>query len=184
MLAEKEIVFINPPYERIAPGYEFVKHITNNSPSLGLLHLAAEGRDHGYQPSIIESDIFNMTTDQVAKKVIKQRPQYVGITLFTVGVWGAADIARKIKDALPECTIIVGGPHISSMGTETITRFKEFDYAVDGEGEKVLMELLEALEQNKNLFEVPGIIYREKTFVRKTPGKPINKADCSLLPIA
>ncbi len=175
MLAEKEIVFINPPYERIAPGYEFVKHITNNSPSLGLLHLAAEVREHGYKPSIIESDIFNMTTSQVAQKVIKQKPQYVGITLFTVGVWGAADIARQIKQALPECTIIVGGPHISSMGTETITRFKEFDYAVDGEGEKVLMELLEALEQDTNLFDVPGIIYRDRTFVRKTPGKPINK---------
>jgi len=175
VLAEKEIVFINPPYERIAPGYEFVKHITNNSPSLGLLHLAAEVREHGYTPSIIESDIFNLTTDQVAKKIIKQKPQYVGITLFTVGVWGAADIARQIKEALPDCTIIVGGPHISSMGTETITRFKEFDYAVDGEGEKVLMELLEALEQGKKLFEVPGIIYRDKSFVRKTPGKPINR---------
>ncbi|MGD8925414.1 MAG: radical SAM protein [Thioalkalispiraceae bacterium] len=175
MLAEKEIVFINPPYERIAPGYEFVKHITNNSPSLGLLHLAAEVREHGYKPSIIESDIFNLTTSQVAKKVIKQRPQYVGITLFTVGVWGAADIARQIKAELPDCTIIVGGPHISSMGTETITRFKEFDYAVDGEGEKILMELLEALEQGKNLFEVPGIIYRDRSFVRKTPGKPVNK---------
>jgi len=175
VFAEKEIVFINPPYERIAPGYEFVKHITNNSPSLGLLHLAAEVREHGYKPSIIESDIFNLDAKQVAKKVIKQNPQYVGITLFTVGVWGAAEIARRIKAELPDTTIIVGGPHISSMGTETITRFKEFDYAVDGEGEKVLMELLEALEQDKNLFEVPGIIYRDRTFVRKTPGKPINK---------
>jgi len=175
VLSEKEIIFINPPYERIARGYEFVKHITNNSPSLGLLHLAAEVREHGYTPSIIESDIFNMDTKQVAKKVIKQRPQYVGITLFTVGVWGAAEIARLIKKELPETTIIVGGPHISSMGTETITRFKEFDYAVDGEGEKVLMELLEALEQDKNLFEVPGVIYRDKSFVRKTPGKPVNK---------
>jgi len=36
------------PYERIAKGYDFVKHITNNSPSLGLLHLAAEVRLHGY----------------------------------------------------------------------------------------------------------------------------------------
>ena len=134
-MSNRKFIFINPPYERIAPGYDFVKHITNQSPSLGLLHLAAEVRVAGYQPTIIESDIFNMTADDVAAKVIKERPRYVGITLFTVGVWGAATIARKIKKALPNTIIIVGGPHISSMGPETIKRFAEFDYAVVGEGE-------------------------------------------------
>lgn len=177
-MSNRKFIFINPPYERIAPGYDFVKHITNKSPSLGLLHLAAEVRQAGYHPSIIESDIFDMTTDNVAAKVISECPRYVGITLFTVGVWGAATIARKIKQALPETIIIVGGPHISSMGPETIKRFPEFDYAVVGEGEKILMELLAALEQGpqqRDLNTVPGIIYRDKHFVRQTPGLPVNR---------
>ncbi len=130
-LAEaKKIIFINPPYERIAPGYEFVRHITNKSPSLGLLHLAAEVRLFGYRPSIIESDIFNLSVEAVAERVIAERPAYVGITLFTVGVWNAVAIARRIKQALPRTVVIVGGPHISSMGHETMARFHEFDYAV------------------------------------------------------
>lgn len=171
----KEIVFVNPPYERVAPGYEFVKHITNNSPSLGLLHLAAEVRQNGYIPSIIESDIFDYSPEQVASKIIRQSPAYVGITLFTVGVWNAVTIARLIKQALPDTIIIVGGPHISSMGTETMERFREFDYAVDGEGEKTLTDLLAALENSTDISSVPGILYRQGPFVRKTPGKPINK---------
>jgi len=174
-LTSHDIIFINPPYERIAAGYEFVKHITNNSPSLGLLHLAAEVREQGFNPSIIESDIFNLTAEQVAKQVIKQKPKYVGITLFTVGVWSAAEIARLIKEALPSTTIIVGGPHISSMGVETIERFSQFEYAVDGEGEKVLTELLEALENETDLFKVPALIYRDEFMIRKTPGKPVNR---------
>ena len=174
-MTAQRIIFINPPYERIAAGYEFVKHITNNSPSLGLLHLAAEVRQQGLKPSIIESDIFNLTVEQVAEQVIQQNPKYVGITLFTVGVWGAAEIAQRIKKALPATTIIVGGPHISSMGEETITRFPQFDYAVDGEGEKVLTELLNALETGADLFSVPGLIYRDEFMIRKTPGKPINR---------
>ena len=122
----KKIIFINPPYERVAPGYDFIGYITNKSPSLGLLHLAAEVRLSGYQPSIIESDIFNLGVDEIAARVIEEQPAYVGITLFTVGVWGAAAIARKIKQARPSTLIIVGGPHISSMGRETIERFQEF----------------------------------------------------------
>lgn len=175
MLENKKIVFINPPYERIAPGYGFVKHITNKSPSLGLLHLAAEVRENGYVPSIIESDIFNMSTEDVAKKVILERPRYVGITLFTVGVWSAASIAREIKKELPEVIIIVGGPHISSMGPETLARFPEFDFAVNGEGEKILIELLDTLENKKNIRDVPGILYRDKTLVQQTAGKAVNK---------
>jgi len=174
-LDNKNFVFINPPYERIAPGYEFVKHITNQSSSLGLAHLAAEVRLHGYNPSIIESDIFNMSVEQVAARVVKEKPQYVGITLFTVGVWSAASIAKAIKKGSPETTIIVGGPHISSMGPETIARFDEFDYAVNGEGEKVLIDLLAALEEGSDLSKVPGIIFRDKFSIQTTPGKPINR---------
>ncbi|MFV1992595.1 MAG: radical SAM protein [Acidiferrobacterales bacterium] len=175
MSANKKIIFINPPYERIAPGYEFVKHITNKSPSLGLLHLAAEVREHGYQPSIIESDIFNMSISDVANKVIQENPVYVGITLFTVGVWGAASIAREIKKKLPGVIIIVGGPHISSMGPETLARFPEFDFAVNGEGEKTLVDLLSTIETGSKISEVPGILYRDKSLVQQTAGKAINR---------
>jgi anaerobic magnesium-protoporphyrin IX monomethyl ester cyclase len=171
----RKILFINPPYERVAAGYDFLKYITNNSPSLGLLHLAAEVRLHGYEPSIIESDIFNLDVDAVAERVLRERPAYVGITLFTVGVWGAASIARKIKAGAPETVIIVGGPHISSMGKETMQRFKEFDYAVVGEGEKVLMELLTALENGTDLFSVPEILFRKGPFLQATAGKAVNR---------
>ena len=49
--------------------------------------------------------------------------------------WCASEIARKIKFKAPHIKIIVGGPHISSMGEETMERFPEFDVAVVGEGE-------------------------------------------------
>ncbi len=171
----KKIIFINPPYERIAPGYDFLRHITNRSPSLGLLHLAAEVRLRGYQPSIVESDMLDLTADEVADRVIAEKPAYVGITLFTVGVWGAGAIARKIKKALPDTVIIVGGPHISSMGPETIRRFPEFDMAVNGEGERPLTDLLSALESKQSLAGVPSLIYRDGEKICTTPALPINK---------
>ena len=95
----RRIAFVNPPYERIAPGYGFVKHVTNRSPSLGLLHLAAEVRQHGWEPSIVESDIEDLDADGVVERVVALDPAYVGITLFTVGVAGSVEIARKTEAA-------------------------------------------------------------------------------------
>lgn len=175
-MSRARIVLVTPPYDRIAPGYEFVKHVTNQSPSLGLLHLAAEVREHDYEPSIIESDVFGLDAGQVADRIIAEAPPYVGITLFTVGVWSAAQIARKIKAALPDTIIIVGGPHISSMARETMQRFREFDVAVMGEGEEPLVRLLDTLQDGGKLETVPSVVYMEGDEVRCTPKLPDNKA--------
>ena len=175
-MAKSKVVLITPPYDRIAPGYEFVRHVTNQSPSLGLLHLAAEIREHDYEPSIIESDVMNLAADDVAERVIAERAPYVGITLFTVGVWSAARIARRIKASRPETKIIVGGPHISSMSGETMARFREFDIAVVGEGEEPFLHLLNTLEAGGDLASVPSLVYMEGDQLRTTPKMPINRA--------
>lgn len=185
-MQNNKITLVTPPYERIAKGFEFVKYITNQAPSLGLLHLAAEVRKHGYEPSIIESDIFDMTVDDVVEQVEREKPAVVGITLFTVGVWCGAEIARKIKFKLPETTIVVGGPHISSMGEETMERFREFDYAVVGEGEEIFVNLLEALKTGGDVSEIAGLVYMDRSEIlpklRKTPRHHINK-DMDRLPM-
>jgi radical SAM superfamily enzyme YgiQ (UPF0313 family) len=175
-MPKARIVLITPPYERIAPGYEFVKIVTNRSPSLGLLHLAAEVRQHGYEPSIIESDAFDLSIDDVVERVVEEQPPYVGITLFTVGVWSAAEIARRIKSALPDTVVIVGGPHISSMARETMLRFREFDLAVMGEGEEPLVRLLDTLEAGGDPESVPSLVYMDKEEVRCTAALPANVA--------
>jgi len=176
------VVLVTPPYDRISPGYEFVKSVTNQAPSLGLLHLAAEIRQHGYQPSIIESDIFSLSLNDVVKQVLAEKPKYVGITLFTVGVWNAAKISRKIKTASPGTIIIVGGPHISSMAGATMARFTDFDIAVTGEGEEVFVQLLSTLDSGGDLQSVPGIVYMDDDAVRTNPSLPINR-DLDHLPM-
>ena len=169
----REIVFVNPPYERIAPGYGFVRHVTNRSPSLGLLHLAAMVRQHGFAPEIVESDVLGLDEQAVVERIVARAPRYVGITLFTVGVWSASLIARGVRKALPDTTVIVGGPHISSMGRETLERFPEFDLAVVGEGEWALVELLAALESGSDLAGISGLLWREGDALRENPARPI-----------
>ena len=165
----RHVQLINPPYEQISPGHGHIRHLTSRTPSLGLLQLAAELREHGFQPAILESDILNLSQEEVARRVIAARPAFVGITLFTVGVASAAGIARRIKSALPATPIIVGGPHISSMGQETLQRTNAFDVAVVGEGDRTLIQLLGVMEDGGDLSTVPGLIYRQDGQLLATP---------------
>ncbi|MBK8179990.1 MAG: B12-binding domain-containing radical SAM protein [Planctomycetes bacterium] len=172
---ERRITLVNPPYERIAPGYEFVRHVTNRSPSLGLLHLASVARERGWTPVIVESDAESLDAQAVIERVVASRPDVVGITLFTVGVWSAAQVARGIRRALPEVPILVGGPHISSMGRETLERFPDFDLAVVGEGEWALEELLDYYERGGDLARIAGLLWRDAQGVRANAPQPIRK---------
>lgn len=171
----RRIVFVDPPYEQIAPGYDFVRHVTNRAPSLGLLHLAAEVRRHGWEPHLLASGNLDLSVDDVVDRVIALAPRFVGITLFTVGVWTSSEIARRVKAALPDTHVVVGGPHVSSMGRETMARFPEFDFAIVGEGELALVRLLEALDAGSPLHEVPALVHRDADVVRENPAAPINR---------
>lgn len=167
------IVLVDPPYDRVAPGYAFVRHLTNRAPALGLLHLAAMARLHGYEPSIIESDVEELDEAGVVARILARRPRFVGITLFTVGVASAVKIAESVKTALSGTIVIVGGPHVSSMGRETMERFPCFDLAVVGEGEWALVELLRALDQDGDLASIPGLLWRDGDAVRANASRPI-----------
>jgi len=177
-----DIVFVNPPYEQVSEGTDYLKHITNRSPSIGLLLLAAKAREIGYDPMIIESDLEGLTPQKVAQIVLEQNPKFLGITLFTVGVFNASIIAKIVREKNPNIVILVGGPHISSMGYETMEKFPEFDVSVIHEGELILENLLNSIEHNTPLSDVNGIMYRDESgAIRRTPPPP-NIEDLDSLP--
>jgi len=164
-----DIVFVNPPYEQISKGHDYVKHVTNRSPSIGLLFLAGQTRTAGYTPEIIESAIENLHPKEVVARILKIKPRFVGITLFTVGVFNAAIIAKELQEKAPEITIIVGGPHMSSMGMETMKKFIEFDIGVIYEGEHSINDLLCAVDEKKDLSSIGGLMFREGGEIISTP---------------
>ncbi|WP_228126481.1 B12-binding domain-containing radical SAM protein [Candidatus Marinarcus aquaticus] len=168
-----DIIFVNPPYEQIAKGFDCVRHISNQSPSLGLLHLAAQVIEDGFSCSIIECAIERLSIEETVEKILEHNPKFVGITLFTVGVHNANLIAKALKEKAPHITILVGGPHISSMGMETMERFQSFDIAVMNEGEITLSKLLPALKNNQDISNVEDIIYRDQNQLVQTTNRTI-----------
>ncbi len=177
-----DVVLINPPYENIAKGQNCVKHIVNSSPSLGLLLLAGQLRQDGYEVAILECDIEHISIDEAVRRTLELRPKVAGITLFTVGVQNGALIAEGLKKADEKLPVIVGGPHVSSMGVETMERFTAFDLAVLHEGEAIITEIVQNYERGASQHNVPGVLYRQGEEVAQTPSVK-NPADLDELPL-
>lgn len=120
----KKIIFIEPPLS-LEERYGDLAESGTTTPPLGLCHLAAVTIDKGYDTKILDAAALRLTFEETVKIVLKEKPDYIGITAVTISILNAAKLAKMIKEVYPK-TIIIGGPHLTAVPEETLKRFKEF----------------------------------------------------------
>jgi anaerobic magnesium-protoporphyrin IX monomethyl ester cyclase len=165
----KRIVLVNPPYSFWSSEKQYLRPLIGTMPSLGLLGLAAVLRQKGYLVKIVESASLGLSISKTLGHILKEKPDYVGITCTTVSVEHAGTIAQSVKEADPGILLFVGGPHVTALPGETFRRYPSFDYGVLGEGERAFAELLEAVEGKADLKKVPSAVFREGPEVTVNP---------------
>ncbi|MDP2841900.1 MAG: cobalamin-dependent protein, partial [Candidatus Methanoperedens sp.] len=82
-----------------------------------------------------------------------------GIMLYSFATQQAPDVFLEIERSKTHSIFIAGGPHPSARPEETL-RF--FDYAVIGEGEETLPELIKTLKNGEDVSSVMGIAFRDQ----------------------
>ncbi|NWF53585.1 MAG: cobalamin B12-binding domain-containing protein [Syntrophaceae bacterium] len=163
------IVLVNPPYSFWSPDKNHLRPFIGNLPSLGLLSLGAVLRNSGYGVKIVESASLGWSLSRTVREILQERPAYLGLSCATASVENAAKIALAVKERNPETRVLVGGPHITALPEETLRRFPVFDFAVLGEGEAALPDLLEVLEGKMNPDRVESAVFRQGEKVRVNP---------------
>jgi len=149
---------------------------------LGLCYLAAVTRKTGYETEILDMPALGLTFDQALDIVIAKKPKYIGISSVTLAIRNAAKLADMIKKKAPGSIIILGGPHITAAYEEVMNKYSQFDIGVIGEGDQTIIELLDALEKNKDLSGVRGITYRKNSSLISTARRELLE-DMNLLPM-
>ena len=168
----RTIVFCEPPYvcwdrsrDRLRQGEETI-------PGMGVLVLAALGRQHGYRVHLDDAKVHGTPLDEVARRIATLRPDYLGLSATTISVANAARIAARVKAILPGVVTILGGAHVSAIPERTLEAFPSIDFGVVGEGEVSLFDLLARLESGLPVDGVAGLAYRCAGRVRANPRAP------------
>jgi len=174
------IIFIETPVS-LKQRYGEMASAAHLVPPLGLISLAAVVREAGYTTAIIDAPALGLSSEQVVHEIEQRKPRYVGLTAATVGFRNTAEMARQIKERLPEVVTILGGVHATAMPNQSLTENPQFDIIVVGEGEDTILDLLDALERQRPLSSVPGIAIRQAEAVFLTPPRPLIK-DLDRLP--
>ncbi len=129
------------------------------------LLLAVHDREHN-----MFLDIFRRG---ILADIAREQPDIVGIAIPTLEqMLAGMTLGYLVKEAGLACHVTVGGPHITML-REELPRvpglFALFDSAIVFDGEKPLLRLVEALDGNGDLSQVPNLIYRAGSQIRSTP---------------
>lgn len=114
--------------------------------------------------------------------IAEYRPTVVGISAKTQNFRSACLIAKLVKEIDNQIIVIVGGPHPSMVGAEVLN-CSDIDICVRGEGEKTIVELLDAIENRESFDNIQGIIYRKDgQIIENAPREFIKDLDSLIFP--
>lgn len=135
-------------------------------PRLGSILLATIMRDKGY----ITESLFLQSRDILARKI---DADLVGISTITATAISSYAIADELRRrGVP---VVFGGPHVSFLAEEAL---EHADYCITGEGETSFPLLVEALNHNFPMAEVPGLVWRDGGTIRRNPpAAPVEDLD-------
>lgn len=154
-------------------------------PPMGVLALAAYLRQKfPLEIRVVNQRLENWTAEQIARQAGEFGADIVGLSTLTTTACLLPEITSKIRAALPEAFVVLGGPHVSAAGGLVLEGI-DADAAVSGEGERPFELLIRAkYEGDGALDAVPGLIWRDKDgAVVQNPGGPLFVEDIDSLPM-
>lgn len=157
------VLLVNPPMVVDAPPM---------FPSFGIGYVAMALKEHGCEVEILDIDAHRFERDEVSRRLQAAAPDLIGIgglaSVYPYLKW----LVPEIRRFYPAINIVLGGAVASSL-KEKCFETLDIDFAVIGEGEITIVELLEAIAGERGLSEVKGIAGRQNGDVVFAEPRPL-----------
>jgi anaerobic magnesium-protoporphyrin IX monomethyl ester cyclase len=151
------------------------------APPLGLAQLAGCLEQAHIPVEILDANAQGIGWKGLGSAIARAQPDLVGITVYTPYVPEVQRAVGVARQAVPQATIVLGGPHVTYTVQETLQTMPQADIVARGEGDQVIVELARALEAGRGLEGVAGISFRRNGAIVENPLPP--PVDVTTLPL-
>jgi len=174
----KKVLLITPNYKYF-PGALETK-LNYRQSSLGLAYIAAAIRSRcRVEVKVYDAMVLNAVEEEVVNYINSYKPQIIGISVHTLTVEYARNVALAARRIVPEAFIVFGGPHVSALPFENLD---VADVCVIGEGDDTVVELVNQFLSGGSFDGVEGIALRKNGSCIKTKTRTLI-ADLDSLPL-
>ena len=129
------------------------------------------------------ASMFKQTVSDVIEKYDYEHCLFVGFYQKLFQMFGADVVARLIKRENPHTPIVLGGIDTKDEALAAMDNFPVFDYALWGEGEVTLMNLVDMLSGKISKKDVGNFVWRgEQELEMSKPNREFIQLDESVIP--
>lgn len=148
------------------------------SPPMGLLYIASMLRQHGHD--VVLADGSDLSLGGIIELIRASEAEVIGISAMTP-LWPRSQrLAREIKQRF-DLPIVVGGPFPTVWRERCLEECDAIDYAVAGEAEHIMVELIDAIAGRREVSTVKGVAWRDGARSVMNPAAKVPK-DLDALP--
>ena len=160
---------------------------------LGLGSIAAVLRRDGLDTTL--ANLSSASWPRVQRFLDAERPDLLGVSVFTFNRHEALRLAALARAANPRCLVVAGGPHATHLARPLLERYPAIDLVARGEGEETMLEIARAAAAGRLLRppragairgeelaaagpagppgDIRGLTYRTREGTRETPERPV-----------
>ena len=109
-------------------------------------------------------ELVQSVKDKIDRFISEKRLHEADIAGFTMKTYQwlmNSYIMSRLKEMNPDMKIVIGGISTEDQGRALMRMVTKADFAIWGEGEYPLVHLIQSLEENNTLQDVPNLIYRD-----------------------
>lgn len=156
------------------------KYGVNRPPDfpVGLAYIATPLRERGHDivPFLMDIDD-DVTIRSISSEIKRQKIDIVGVGALVTRYKFIKELTNELKRENPDVPIVIGGKIVDSI-PDLLEKNVPADILCFGEGEKTIVEIVDAIERGGGFEKIDGISYkRDGKFVRTNERKPIEDLD-------
>jgi len=139
---------------------------------------AWEQSDFWYKPELVNEYCVKNASDvnYYIEQVLKDDVKLIGFSVNIASLHMSLEFAKKIKSKNKNVKIVFGGPlFLNKKYINEITSNESVDVIIFGEGEDTICKLAQAVSENEDFADIPGIAFKNASSITiNSPTAPVN----------
>ena len=112
----------------------------------------------------------NVSHQSLLESLVSCKPVLIGFSTYLWNIQAALRLAGVLKQLLPDCRVVLGGPEAGPRGEALLRGCDDIDYVIEGEGEAAFRDLTRwLLYAEGGLERISGLCYRQGHGVGSNP---------------
>lgn len=147
---------------------------------LGAGYIGTILKENGHNVKLYDQSVEFYENEDLVKELVEFNPDLIGFSILTATYPTSIELLNLIKKYKISCKLFAGGIHPTIFPKECLN--DGFDFAIKGEGERAVLQLVDLIQNKIDIKDIPNFSYRINNEIYENKNEMVS-IDIDSLPI-